>query len=109
MDLSCVIASHANPQGCYLTVFALLFQLQKTNLQWEIIIAADGGSETMWEKLPNTRCLRIRSGSPQGTRDAGIREAKADAVLVVEDHVLVNDLESFLRAHNALGGAMTFP
>ena len=109
MALSVVVASHANPQGCYLTVFALLFQLQKTSLEWEIIIAADGGSETMWEKLPNTRCLRIRSGSPQGTRDAGIREARYATVLVIEDHVLVNDIASLCEAHIALGGAMTFP
>lgn len=109
MDLSVVVASHANPQGCYLTVFALLFQLQKINLQWEIIVAADGGSETMWEKLPNTRCLRIRTGSPQGTRDAGIREAQAETVLVIEDHVMVNDIQAFYEAHKRLGGAMTFP
>jgi hypothetical protein len=109
LDLSVVIASHANPQGCYLTVFSLLFQLQKTNISWEIIVAADGGSETMWEKLPNVRCLRIRTGSPQGTRDAGIREAKAATVLVIEDHVVVNDIQAFLDAHKSLGGAMTFP
>ena len=109
MDLSIVVASHANTQGCYLTVYSLIFQLQMTSLNWEIIIAADGGTEYMWEKLPNVRCLRIRTGSPQGTRDAGIREAKAATVLVVEDHVVVNDIETFLRAHSALGGAMTFP
>lgn len=109
MDLSVVIASCRNPQGAYLTVYALLFQLQKTNLDWEIIIACDGGTETLWEKLPNTRCLRIRTGSPQGTRDAGIRAALAATVLVVEDHVLVNDIASFLEAHKCLGGAMTFP
>lgn len=109
LDISVVVASHQNSQGCYLTVFALLFQLQKTNLQWEIIIAADGGTEYMWEKLPSVRCLRIRSGSPQGTRDAGIREAQAETVLVIEDHVLVDDIEAFYEAHKALGGAMTFP
>lgn len=109
MDLSVVVASHANTQGCYLTVFALVFQLQKTKLQWEIIVVADGGTEYMWEKLPNTRCLRVRTGSPQGTRDAGIKNALADTVLVIEDHVLVNDIASFLEAHNTLGGAMTFP
>lgn len=109
MDLSVVIASHANTQGCYLTVFALVFQLQKTNLQWEIIVVADGGTEYLWEKLPNVRCLRIRTGSPQGTRDAGIRAAQAATVLVIEDHVVVNDVASFLEAHRQLGGAMTFP
>lgn len=109
MDLSCVVASHANPQGCYLTVMALLFQLQKSGLDWEIIVAADGGTEYQWEKLPNTRCLRIRTGSPQGTRDAGIRAAQAATVLVIEDHVLVDDIPGFLEAHKALGGAMTFP
>ena len=109
MDLSVVIASHANTQGCYLTVYSLIFQLQMTSLNWEIIIAADGGTEYQWDKLPRVRCLRIRTGSPQGTRDAGIRAAQAATVLVIEDHVVVNDVASFLEAHKALGGAMTFP
>lgn len=109
MDLSVVVASHANPQGLYLTVFSLFEQLSKTKLTWEIVIAADGGSEAKWEKIPNIRCLRIRTGSPQGTRDAGIRAAQAQAVLVVEDHVVVSDVKALYDAHIALNGAMTFP
>jgi hypothetical protein len=111
MDLSVVVASHANPQGCYLTVFALLEQLCRTDwkLEWELIIASDGGSEYQWEKIPNVRCLRITTGSPQGTRDAGIRAARAASILVVEDHVVVSDLARFLESHKSLGGAMTFP
>jgi hypothetical protein len=109
MDLSVVIAAHADALGLYLTTFAVIEQLSKTSLNWEIIIAADGGSEYKWEKQPNVRCLRIRTGSPQGTRDAGIRAAQSQHVLCLESHVIVSDIESFLRVHKALGGAMTFP
>ena len=111
MDLSVVVASHANPQGCYLTVFALLEQLNRAvpGFEWELIIASDGGSEYQWEKIPRVRCLRITTGSPQGTRDAGIRAAQAASVLVVEDHVVVFNIAYFLEAHKRLGGAMTFP
>jgi len=109
MDLSVVISSFQNPQGCYLTVFALWEQLSKTDLTWEIIVAADGGTEQQWEKLKHCRAIRIRTGSPQGTRDAGIREAAAATVLVVEDHVIVSDIASFYALHKRFGGAMTFP
>lgn len=112
MDLSIVVASCRNPQGCYLTVFALLQQMQSTacaGLTWEIIIAVDGGTEFLWEKLPNVRCLRIRTGSPQGTRDAGIRAAAAECVLVIEDHVIVSDVRALLEAHRSLHAAMIFP
>ena len=109
MDLSVVVSTFQNPQGCYLTVFALWQQLSQTDLTWEIIVAADGGTEQMWEKLKNTRAIRIRTGSPQGTRDAGIREAVAATVLVVEDHVIVSDVRALYEAHKTLGGAMTFP
>jgi hypothetical protein len=112
MDISIVVASHANPQGCYLTVFALLQQMQNAGLQYEIIIAADGGTETKFESLPNVRCLRLtgdrRTGSPQGTRDAGIRAALARNVLCVEDHVVINNIIALYAEHVRLGGAMTF-
>jgi glycosyl transferase family 7 (putative galactosyltransferase) len=78
-------------------------------LTWEIVVAADGGTEQQWEKLKNVRCIRIRTGSPQGTRDAGIREAAAATVLVVEDHVIISDVRAFYDLHKAVGGAMTFP
>ncbi len=108
MDISVVVASHANPQGCYLTVFALIEQLSKTKLEWEIVVAADGGSEYRWD-VAGVKCLRIQTGSPQGTRDAGIRAATSAHVLVIEDHVVVSDIQSLLEAHRANGGAMTFP
>ena len=109
MQLSVVIASHQDPLGLYLTTFAVIEQLSKTDLNWEIVIAADGGSEYKWEKQPNVRCLRIRTGSPQGTRDAGIRAAKYSNVLCIESHVVVSDIERLLLAHQALNAAMTFP
>lgn len=109
MDLSVVIASHQNPSGLYLTTFAAIQQLSNSGLSWEIILACDGGTEWKYEKLPNTRVLRIRSGSPQGTRDIGIRSAVAPTILVLEDHVVISDIKSLILTHNALGGAMTFP
>lgn len=109
MDLSVVVATHADPLGLYMTVFSVLQQLQKSSIKWEIVIAADGGTDYKWEKLPNTRCLRIRTGSPQGTRDAGIRAAQAASVLCIESHIIVSDIESLYEAHKALNGAMTFP
>jgi hypothetical protein len=113
MDLSCVIASFADPLGLYLTTFAVIEQLSKTRLEWEIVIAADGGTDYKYEKLPNVRCLRLtggnRTGSPQGTRDAGIRAASAASVLCIESHVVINDIASLLEVHKALGGAITVP
>lgn len=113
MDLSVVVATFQDPLGLYLTTYSLLFQLQKTSLNWEIIIAADAGTETMYERLPNTRCLRLtggqRTGSPQGTRDAGIRAALAKTVLCIESHVVVDNILEFWTQHLRLGGAMTFP
>jgi hypothetical protein len=102
MDLSVVVASHLNPQGLYLTVFSVLSQLIKTQLSWEIIIAADGGDPSKWEKISGIRCLRIRTGSPQGTRDAGIRAAQAATVLVIEDHVVISDITTFLEEYRAI-------
>lgn len=109
MALSVVVATYNDPLGLYMTVMALLQQLAYFSEEWEIIIAADGGSGVKWEKLPNVRCLRIRTGSPQGTRDAGIRSAKFRDVLCIESHVIVSDIACFLAEHRKLGGAMTFP
>ena len=110
MGLSIVVATHADPLGLYLTVFSVIQQMaSKQDMDWEIVIAADGGSEYKWEKIPNVRCLRIRTGSPQGTRDAGIRAAKYNDILCIESHVVVSDIRLLLAEHKKLGGAMTFP
>ena len=102
MDLSVVVASHVNPQGLYLTVFSVLQQLLKVSFSWEIIISADGGTPVKWEKLQNVKCLRVQTGSPQGTRDAGIRAASGRLCLVIEDHVIVSDIASFLEVYNTI-------
>lgn len=102
------MASHANPQGLYMTVTSLLVQLRAARLEYEIIVAADGGSEYRWELFHHVRPLLINTGSPQGTRDAGIRAARARHVLVIEDHVVVDDIVRLLDEHKRLGGAMTF-
>ena len=71
MDLSVVVASCKNPMGLYLTAFAAIEQLSKTSLSWEVILACDEGAPEKWEKIPSVTCLRLKTGSPQGT---GTRE-----------------------------------
>lgn len=107
--LSVVITTHNDPLGLYLTYFSLVQQLETSGLEWEIVIAADGGSEYKWEKQPNTRCLRIQTGSPQGTRDAGIKHAKYPAILCVESHVIVSNVKTWLEKHCAKKAAISFP
>ena len=114
MELSVVVASFADPEGLYLTVFSLIQQLLPSGLDWEIVIAADGGTPVKWEKLPHVSCLRLtgslRTGSPQGTRDAGIRAAKYETVLCVESHCIVSDVEQWMHVHRLLkDAAMSFP
>jgi hypothetical protein len=70
---------------------------------------ADGGSETKWEYLDNTRCLRGNYGSPQASRDTGIRAARNDTVLVLEDHVVVSDIAELVSEHRRLESTLTFP
>ena len=108
-SLSIVVATHHDPLGLYLTVFSLLSQLQDSGLKWEIVIAADSGSETKWEKIPNVRCLRIQTGSPQDTRDAGIRAAKYSDVLCIESHVIVSNIENWLQSHADTQATISFP
>lgn len=109
MALSIVVATYQDPLGLYMTVMALLQQMGSFEGEWEIVIAADGGSAIKWEKVTNVRCLRIRTGSPQGTRDAGIRAAQFNTVLCLESHVIVSDIKMFQKEHDRLGGIMTFP
>lgn len=112
MQLSVVIATHHDPLGLYLTTFSIMQQLMLTDWEWEIVIAADGGNETKWEKSPNVICLRLtgdnRTGSPQGTRDAGIRAAIHRNVLVIESHVIVFRLEEWLQEHLRTNAALSF-
>ena len=115
MGLSVVIATYNEPQGLYLTFFAMWMQLMNSSIpEWEIVIAADNGSDYKWEKYPNVRCLRLtggnRTGSPQGTRDAGIRAAKYETVLCIESHVVVSSVyEWFSRHHQECGNpALSF-
>lgn len=117
MQLSIVVATHQDPLGLYLTVFSVIQQLMQQSIihEWEIIIAADGGSEYKWERISNIRCLRLtggnRTGSPQGTRDAGIRTAKYPTVLCIESHVIVSNIALWLDLHLTDCGnpALSFP
>ena len=114
MAVSVVIATYNNPEGLYLSVFAALQQLENSGQEFEIVIAADAGTPIKWEQAhPNIRCIRLtgnsRTGSPQGTRDAGIRAAQYKNVLCIDSHVIVSDIAALASAHETLGGALTFP
>lgn len=106
--LSVVITSFRDDPCCYLTTFALNEQLAKAGLPHEIIIVADGGTEAKWENL-GIRCLRVNVGSPQGSRDVGIKAARFNDVLVIESHVIVSDVSKLFLEHQFLHSAITFP
>lgn len=113
LGLSVVIGTFNDPEGCYLTLFSLLNQLQtQSSLAWEVIIVADAGTEWKYENLPNVRVIRLtgsnRSGSPQGTRDAGIRQAKYKTVLSIESHVILTNPELWFWEHHRVGATMSF-
>lgn len=100
-----VITSHGDPATCYLTAMAVRSQMPEA----EIIVVADGGTEYKWEKQPGFRCIRGSFGSPQASRDVGVRESSGDHVLVLESHVIVSDPGMLLASHRSLGAAITFP
>jgi hypothetical protein len=106
--LSIVITSYHDTATCYLTVTAVQAQLENRGVDYEIIVVADGGTETKWENQGIT-CLRVNTGSPQGSRDIGIKAAKYPNVLVLESHVIVSDIARFLLEHQRLESAITFP
>lgn len=109
MELSVVIASHQDSLGLYLTLFSVIQQLEKVDFDWEVIVAADAGTDYKYEKQPNVKVLRLRMGSPQGTRDSGIRAAKYNNVLCIESHVIVSDICKFLDRYLEIEPAMLFP
>jgi len=104
--LSIVITTHRDDEGCYLTYWAVRQQDKSA----DIIIVADGGTEIKWERQRNTRCLRGTFGSPQASRDAGIRAALNNDVLVLESHVVVGNIEELHAWHrHNYHSAITFP
>lgn len=114
MEVSLVIATHCNPEGLYLSVFSALNQLEKSDLNFEILIVADGGEPWKYEQAhENIRCLRLTgqncTGSPQGTRDIGIRNAKYKNVLCIDSHVIISDIEKWVSEHMRLNAAISFP
>lgn len=114
MQVTFCIATHFDPCGLYLSMFAALAQLEKSDLEFEILIVADGGSDQKWEQAhENIRCIRLtggnRTGSPQGTRDIGIREAKYKNVLCIDSHVVVSDIQKWVAEHERLHAALSFP
>lgn len=106
--LSVIITSCHDHATAYLTAFAVKCQLDKAELPYEIIIVTDGGTEHKWEKQGFT-CLRVNTGSPQGSRDLGIKAAKFNDVLVLESHVIVSDIPKLLLEHQYLRSAITYP
>lgn len=120
LKLSVVIASYNDPEGLYLSFWSVYTQLRDLlvggiNVDFEIIVAADGGTPVKWENVDRARVrvLRLagsnRTGSPQGTRDAGIRAATYPVVLCIESHVIVGDLAAWYRQHLKTGAAISFP
>ena len=106
-QVSVCIASHNDPEGLYLTVFSALAQLEKSDLEWEIVIVADGGTETKWEKAhDNIRVLRYgggnKLGSPQASRDAGIRNCRYRNVLCLDSHVAISSISDWVSEHDRL-------
>lgn len=113
-EVSYLIATYQNPEGCYLSLFSALEQLEKSDLEWEIIIVADGGTESKYEQAhPNIRVLRYgggnRLGSPQRTRDTGIKNCRYSNVLCIDSHVIVSDIESWAHEHDRLNATLSFP
>lgn len=106
--LSVVITTYHDVASCYLTAFSLFNQLARVGLTHEVIIVADGGTETKWERY-GFRCLRVNAGSPQGSRDLGIRMARFNDVLLLESHVVLDDVSKLLIEHQRLKAALTFP
>ena len=114
MEVSLVVATYNNPEGLYLSVFAALQQLEKCSFPWEIIISADNGVPQKYEQAhKNIRVLRLtggnRTGSPQGTRDAGIRVAQYKNVLCIDSHVIISDIERWTDIHEKLAATISFP
>lgn len=105
--ISVVITSHHDEEGLYLTYFAAKRQLDM--VQHEIIIVADGGTPVKWEKQDATRCFRGTFGSPQASRDYGIRKARGSSVVVLESHVIVSDIVLLVKDHDDTGATLTFP
>lgn len=114
MEVSLVIATHADPEGLYLSTFSALQQLEKSSLNWEIILVCDGGEPWKYEQAhENIRCIRLtgqnRTCSPQGTRDVGIRNAKYNNVLCIDSHVIVSDIEKWVAEHEKMYATTSFP
>lgn len=114
-EVSLCIATFNDPEGCFLSLFSALSQLEKSHLDWEIVIVADGGTEVKYENAhPNVRVLRFgggnRLGSPQSTRNIGIRACQYRNVLCIDSHVVVSDIEKWVHEHEQLENVgISFP
>lgn len=114
MQVSLMIGTYNNPEGLYLSLFSALSQFENSDLDWEIVICADGGTEVKYEKAhPNIKVLRFgggnRLGSPQATRNAGIRGCSYRNVLCIDSHVVISDIRKWVSEHERLGAAISFP
>ena len=105
--LSVVITSCHDDKAAYLTAFSIAAQLEQLQAPHEIIIVADGGTPLKWENK-GFRCLRGSFGSPQASRDAGIKAARYADVLLLESHVVLDDVAKLLIEHQYQHAALTF-
>src|SRR5580692_4241900 len=113
-EVSFMVPTFQDSQGAYLTIFSALAQLEKSSLAWEIVICADSGTEQKFESAhPSIKVFRYgggnRLGSPQRTRDTGIKHCQYRNVLCVDSHVIVSDIEKWVHEHERVGAAISFP
>lgn len=107
--LSVVITAHHDDACLYLSYFSVVSQLESQNILHEVVIVADQGTEQKFEKRANTRVIRGNFGSPQASRDAGLKAARYPTALVLESHVILSDPGRLVAQHEMRESAMTFP
>lgn len=107
--LSIIITAHHDDLGLYLTYFSVVTRLEAANVLFEVIIVADGGTEQKFENRAHTRVLRGVFGSPQASRDAGVRAARYPTALLLESHIILSDPMRLVAQHELREAALTFP
>lgn len=109
--LSVVIPSWQDKKGLYLTYTSAFAQLEASGIGHEFIVVADGGIDIPFEQNPDTKVLRGSFGSPQHSRDAGIRAARFPYVVCLDSHVSCGPglFNSLLFTAKSTEAAAVFP
>lgn len=96
--ISVVIPSRNDYEGAYLTAAAAYTQLEKLEIPFEIIFVIDNpnaGGRNVSARFVPSECYTIDAGSPQASRDFGIRKARYRNVFCLDSHVVCS--EGFFR------------